>query len=85
MTDPAGACSARTRNAGFSVHARHVAATWKTRGDSASRGAVGASVVADHIALRVDPSQLRNVHLELAQRLTRDAGMRVSLVAGRAQ
>ena len=36
-----------------------------------------------HVALRVDPSQLRNVHLELARRLGRDAGIRVSLVPGR--
>jgi hypothetical protein len=40
--------------------------------------------VTGHVALRVDPSQLRNVHLELAQRLTRDAGMRVSFASGRA-
>jgi hypothetical protein len=37
-----------------------------------------------HVALRIDPSQLRNVHLELAHRLTREAGVRVSLARGRA-
>jgi hypothetical protein len=37
-----------------------------------------------HVALRVDPSQMREVHRELAQRLTREAGLQVSFVNGRA-
>src|SRR5215213_9925598 len=37
-----------------------------------------------HVALRIDPSQMRNVHRELAQRLAREAGVRVSLLRGRA-
>jgi hypothetical protein len=37
-----------------------------------------------HVALRVDPSQLRRVHRELATRLSL-AGLRVSFLSGRAQ
>ena len=63
----------RTAAVAAEAEIRHDAA-WTER---AARPAV------THVALRVDPSQLRNVHLELARRLGRDAGIRVSLVPGR--
>jgi len=37
-----------------------------------------------HVAFVLDPSRLRGVHRELAARLRRDAGIRVTLVRGRA-
>ena len=59
-----------------------VAAEAEIRRDAAWTERAARPTVA-HVALRVDPSQLRNVHLELARRLGRDAGIRVSLVPGR--
>jgi hypothetical protein len=50
----------------------------------AARAERSAASAIKHIALRVDPAQMRNVHRELAQRLAREAGLRVSLAKGRA-
>src|SRR3954469_8394975 len=47
--------------------------------DNGARAERCAASAVRHVALRVDPSQMRNVHRELAQRLGREAGVRVSL------
>jgi hypothetical protein len=44
----------------------------------------GRNQPAMHVALILDPSRLRRVHRELVSRLTLDAGIRVTLVRGRA-
>jgi hypothetical protein len=41
--------------------------------------------VAKDVALLVDPSRLRRIHLKLAQRLANDLGIRVTLICGRLQ
>src|SRR5205823_14549072 len=45
----------------------------------------GRAPLVRHVALLVDPSRLRRIHLKLAQRLANDLGIRVTLVCGRLQ
>ena len=61
----------------------HIAGDTVNQHDVARAERTTASAIT-HVVLRVDPSQMREVHRELAQRLARQAGVRVSLARGRA-